>query len=174
VTVIRHERPEDEAAIHALTESAFGRPTEADLNDRLRSHGKAAFSLVADSRREVLGHVMFAPVRLEPYVPDLRGLSLGPIAVLPAFQGRGIGRRLIETGLTEARHRGHDFVMLLGSPKLYPRFGFAPGIEFGLRSNFDVPDDEFMMIELRRGVLKGVEGTAYFAPEFAEAESHSL
>ena len=82
---------------------------------------------------------MFSPVRLEPVVPDLRGLSLGPIAVLPAFQGRGIGRRLVEAGLTEARHRGLDFVMLLGSPELYPRFGFRPGVEFGLRSNFDVP-----------------------------------
>lgn len=164
---IRPESPDETAAVHALTARAFGRVAEADLNDLLRTQGKATLSLVAEEAGRIVGHAMFSPVLLDA---EPRGVALGPISVEEACRRRGIARALIESGLATLRAEGWDFVMLLGSPRLYPRFGFVPGKTVGLRSDEDVPDDEFMVFELRTGALDGVSGVARFAPEFHEVD----
>lgn len=63
---------------------------------------------------------------------------------------------------------GHTRVIVLGHPDYYPRFGFSPASLAGLRSEYDVPDDVFMALALVQGALHEVEGTACYAPEFAE------
>lgn len=161
---IRPETSEDVAAVHALTARAFGRTAEADLNDQLRRNGKAVLSLVALEEGGVVGHVMFSPVEFE----GPRGVALGPIAVAEECRGRGIARALIEQGVATLRAEGWEFVMLLGSPQLYPRFGFLPGCHFRLRSDFDVPDEVFMVRELQSGALADASGMASFSPEFGE------
>ncbi len=59
-------------------------------------------------------------------------MSLGPVAVLPAYQGLGVGSAVILAGLAEARARGEQLVILVGHLDYYPRFGFRPAVEFGI------------------------------------------
>ena len=166
---VRPETPADIPAIHAVEQAAFGRTAEADLVDLCRARGRVALSLVAlDQEQQVIGHVLFTPVTLDPPHPGWQGLGLGPVAVLPAFQRRGVGSRLITLGLEICRQNGFDFVVLLGSPRYYCLFGFIPGREFGLSSDYGA-GDEFQARELRPGVLRGARAVVKYVPEFEEA-----
>ncbi len=167
---IRPETSTDQQAIYEITARAFGRPLEAHLIDLLRASPDfiPALSLVADQDGQVVGHVLFSKARLEGSATSGGLLALGPIAVSPDHQRKGIGGKMIHQGLAIAARLGYQGVILLGSPHYYPRFGFLPGSRYGLKTTYDVPDDEFMVQPLYPGGLEGLVGTAHFSPAFAQ------
>jgi len=165
---VRPETAEDIPGIRQVEEAAFGRPTEAGLVDLCRERGKAALSLVAVESVRITGHILFTPVRLDPPHPGWNGLGIGPIAVLPEFQRTGIGSRLMTIGLEICRTHGYNYIVLLGDPAYYCRFGFIPGREFGLSSDYGDGDD-FQARELTPGVLHGAKAVVKYVPEFKEA-----
>ena len=164
---IRREESGDAAAVRAVNEEAFGRPNEADLVEALRRSGKVALSLVAVDEGEVVGHVLFTAVTLGG--AERRGgwAGLGPLAVRPEFQNRGIGSALVTAGLEACRRAGCEVVVVLGHPTYYRRFGFRPANQYSLQCEFAVPEDAFMVVELREGALEGQTGVVrYQQPEF--------
>jgi putative acetyltransferase len=165
---VRPEKPEDLPAIRDVIEQAFGRPAEADLVDALRRNGKAALSLVAEENGRVVGHILFTLVTVETAERELSGVGLAPLAVLPDFQNRGVGSSLVKIGLGRCLESGHPFAVVLGHSHYYPRFGFAPASRFGIRSEYDVADENFMAIELQDGALQDQAGLAKYQPEFNE------
>jgi putative acetyltransferase len=70
--------------------------------------------------------------------------------------------------LRECEQLGHHIVVVLGHPTYYPRFGFTPASSMGLRSEYDVPDEVFMVIELQEGALGGRRGLVKYHPEFSK------
>jgi HAD superfamily hydrolase (TIGR01509 family) len=167
--VLRPESLYDLPSIYEVEQTAFSRPAEAILVDLARARGKSTLSMVAVQDGALLGHVLFTPVTLDPPVPGLRGLGIGPIAVLPKFQRLGIGSRLMRAGLDHVYRLGYDFVVLLGDPAYYSRFGFKPGRLLGLSSDYG-EGDAFQVLELLPGALAGVHGHVKYIPEFAEAD----
>lgn len=126
--LIRHEASRDGAVIHDLTARAFAPMpfsdgSEAEIVSLLRASGDLTISLVADDNGEVVGHIAFSPVTIGGRHDGWFGL--GPISVEPTRQKQGIGRALIETGLSLLRERGARGCALIGSPDLYGRFGFT-------------------------------------------------
>lgn len=165
--VIRGEQAGDAAAIRAAHEQAFGASGEADLVEALRGADAIVVSLVAAVEGVVMGHVLFSPVEIERG-DEAQVVGLAPMAVSPAAQRRGIGSRLVREGLDRCRAAGVDAVVVLGHAAYYPRFGFVPARRFGLRCEYDVPDDVFMAIELRAGALAAVSGLVRYHPAFAQ------
>ncbi len=165
---VREEESGDEEAVRYVNEQAFGRKPEADLVDKLRERGKVALSLVALKDDRIAGHILFSPVIIGSAGKTPLTLGLGPMAVLPEFQRKGIGSLLVKTGLGECRKRGYDCVVVLGHPEYYPRFGFIPAGKYGIKCGYDVPDEAFMLIELKKGVLSGCTGAVKYEPEFDE------
>lgn len=163
--LIRPEIEGDRAAVHALNESAFKGPAEARLVDLLRDQAQPLISLVAEENGAVKGHIMFSPAALAGH-PELRIMGLAPMSVAPSHQRRGIGSALVRGGLDECRRIGVDAVFVLGHPTYYPRFGFSPAAVRGIRSQYEVPDDTFMVLELREGCLEGRTGTTAYHEAF--------
>ena len=163
---IRDERPGDAVTIRAVNLAAFETSVEADLVDALRDQANPIVSLVAEDARSIVGHILFSPVRLLES-PGLVLMGLGPMAVVPARHGQGIGSRLVREGLEQCRRAGAAGVVVVGHATYYPRFGFVPGSRFGLACEYDVPDDVFLACELRDGALSGVRGTVRYHPAFA-------
>jgi putative acetyltransferase len=162
---IRTERPADVATIHDVNLAAFGATTEADLVDALRREASPIVSLVADDADAVVGHILFSPVTLSGH-EGLKVMGLAPMAVLPAHQRRGIGSALVNAGLDACRQLGFGAVVVLGHAEYYPRFGFTPASGVGITSEYDVPDDVFMILELEPGILRGKAGTVRYHPAF--------
>lgn len=164
--LIRDEAKEDQRVVHSLNLSAFGNPGEANLVDALREQAQPVISLVAEEGGEIVGHIMFSPVSL-PEHPTLRILGLAPMAVAPARQRSGIGSALVQAGLGRCKQLGSDAVVVLGHPEFYPRFGFLPSVRFGINSEYEVPDEAFMIVELRPGSLQEASGTVKYHAAFA-------
>lgn len=164
--IYRPEQPGDVTAIHHVNEAAFGQPNEADLVDALRANGQLLISLVAENEGEVVAHIAFSPVTVEGGGATWGAVGLAPVAVLPEWQGRGVGSELIRRGLEACRQQGHEVVFVLGHPDYYPRFGFASAEALGVGCTYDVPPEAFMAAELRPGAIAGRIGTVRFAAEF--------
>jgi putative acetyltransferase len=166
VPYVRRERPEDIAVIHQVNEQAFGRPHEANLVDALRAAGKAVLSLVAVRDDRIVGHILFSPVTIDIGDRILPALGLAPMAVIPERQRCGIGSRLVTAGLAECRNTAYNCVVVLGHPTYYPRFGFIPASRYGLKSEYEVPDEAFMVLAWGEGVLDVQGGLVRYQPEF--------
>lgn len=106
----------------------------------------------------VVGHILFIHVTIESRGTSFTAVGLGPMAVLPAHQRKGIGLQLVRAGLEECRLLGHEDVVVLGHPDYYPRFGFVRASTYGIRWEHDAPYEAFMVLELRRGALSGIIG----------------
>jgi putative acetyltransferase len=163
---VRREQRGDETVIAHVNREAFGQPDESRLIDALRKAGHTALSLVAVARGRIVGHILFTPVTIDSPERTVSAVGLGPMAVLPQFQRQGIGSLLVEAGLRECAGTGRQIVVVVGHPEFYPRFGFRPGRAFGLRCQFEVPDDVFMVAELTAGALGGHGGLVRYLPEF--------
>lgn len=131
--MVRPETSSDIAAIRRINVAAFlhhriSQQTEHLIVDALRSANALSISLVAESDGRVVGHIAFSRAAVGDAAAGW--YLLGPVAVLPDHQGRGIGRALIEAGLEELRSRGASGCVLVGDPAFYERFGFRhwPGL----------------------------------------------
>jgi len=125
--LLSSEKSGDEARIHQVTEHAFlNAPhtdhTEQFIVDALRRAGALTISQVAIADREIIGHVAISPVTLSDGATGWFGL--GPISVLPEFQGLGIGSKLMRSSLDALEEVGASGCVVLGDPAYYGRFGF--------------------------------------------------
>ena len=89
------------------------------------------------------------------------------MAVRPDRQRQGVGSQLVRDSLAVLRARGCPFVVVVGHPEYYPRFGFQPASAYGLASQWDaVPDEAFMALVLDAHAMDGVSGVARYRDEF--------
>jgi putative acetyltransferase len=105
---------------------------------------------------------------LDPGSGGLTGVGLAPLAVCPSHQHKGIGSALVREGLLACRKRGLGFVVVLGEPAYYKRFGFIRADDRGLRNEFGATG-EFMLLDFQLGTLALAGGLVKYAPEFAVA-----
>jgi len=166
MTQIRVGFPGDGEAIVGVHREAFGRVEEAEIARRLHARGDIGVSLVALEGDEIVGHVFASPVAVDGRSFPRTPMGLGPVGVLPSFQRAGIGMQLCRAAIDACRARGTPFLVVLGHPTYYPRFGFVPAMRFGLTFGDAPPRDAFMAMELVPGALVGVTGPVRYGPEF--------
>ncbi len=95
------------------------------------------------------------------------GAGLGPMAVLPEYQRQGIGGKLIEAGNQKLWEKGCPFVVVLGHPEYYPRFGFKPASGYEITCEWDVPDNVFMVLVMDQSKMKNISRAAKYRQEFS-------
>lgn len=161
--VIRDEQPGDLAAIREVNLLAFGQDDEGSIVDALRAHSGVTLSMVAVEGESVVGHILYSPLS----VADVDGVALGPMAVKPSHQRQGIGSRLVEASLERLLRAGCPFVVLIGHPNFYPRFGFQPAADLGLVCEWEVPAEVFMVKLLNAGIGTRLAGLVKYRPEFS-------
>lgn len=164
--IIRPEQAEDIAAIRQVNTLAFGQASAADLVDALRHAGVLTISLAAVKDGHVVGHIAFSPVTITSETRTIGALGLAPMAVLPEYQRMGIGSRLVEAGLAACRQTNYGIVVVLGHPHYYPRFGFMSSKPHGIVWERDVPEEVFMVQEVKEGTLAQTQGVVKYRPEF--------
>ena len=137
---LRAETPEDQHAIWQVNAQAFNQPDEADLVDALRDSDDLFASSVALIDNRVVGH---AAVSIGS-IGQLRLLVLAPVAVVPEYERRGIGTKIVAYVLAD---RGASAVTVLGDPEFYRRFGFQAAETFGVFAPFPVEPGALQLIE---------------------------
>ena len=159
----REERITDHDAIRNVHVVSFPTAAESSIIDALRSADKLTISLVACDNDTVVGHVAFSAVTVDETAV---GLGLGPVAVVPEYRRRGIADKLIRTGLKKCGTLGYGFIVVLGDPAYYCRFGFKAASSWGLVDEFG-GGSAFQAIELSNGAIPDGGGTARYGQEFS-------
>jgi putative acetyltransferase len=165
---IQNESPADELAVGLILERAFDGPAEAALVADLRKR-EDVFSLVAVEDGEVAGHILFSPVQLlRDGAVVAEGYGLAPMAVTEDRRRSGIGEALVEAGLEQLLENRCEFVVVLGHPDYYPRFGFQPASERRVRCQYDgIPDEAFMILVLDEARFSEASGVVCYCEEFS-------
>ena len=169
---IRPETVDDFPAVREVVNLAFQNDDEgeADLIDALRAEPAYTpeLSLVAEINGEIVGHIMFSDAYIETDNGRIPAICLGPLAVHPDWQQKGIGTKLGAEGLEACRRLGHRIAVVIGHSSYYPRFGFERGRPLGIEMVLGRREESRMVITLVPGALDGVRGTVYFSPVFGE------
>ena len=111
-------------------------------------------SLVAVEDEKIVGHILFT----KAVVQGVEVLALAPLSVLPDYQNRGIGLSLMKEGHSIAHKLGYEYSVVLGHSKYYPKAGYIPASECGIKAPFEVDDESFMALNLNgsQNKLNGV------------------
>ena len=153
------ETPEDSAAIEHLLDLSFGPSRRTKMSYRLRE-GSAPISglslLVREEGVGLVGAISFWPLLIGPGLDP--ALLLGPLAVHPARQRRGIGLALMQEGLERARNKGHELALLIGDAPYYARAGFEQVPEGKLDMPGVYDPKRLLYLELGPGALAGAKG----------------
>ncbi|WAI00257.1 GNAT family N-acetyltransferase [Methanogenium organophilum] len=168
---IRTEKPEDAAGIAKVLTDAFSRKDEAELVAAIRNSDAydPALSLVCVEDGDIVGYVLFSPVVIRTADCDeTPALALAPVAVLRAFQKRGIGTALIEEGIHRSHQKGAKIIVVLGEPGYYRRFRFESAKEHEIEPPWDVPEGYFMVLGLETNVLRDVHGVVHYPEPFTQ------
>lgn len=170
--LIRTELSDDRDAIRAVTIDAFsqselGYHGEADLIEQLRTEADW-LSLVAIRDGVLIGHALWTPVVIKGQGRELSGMGLGPVSVACDWQRQGVGARLIQSGLDQLAQVGCPFVVVLGHPDYYTRFGFVPAASWGVWHGFaGIPQEVFLIRSVSAEPLPFImDARAYYRPAF--------
>jgi len=164
---VRTEVRTDVGGIREVHRAAFGRDSEAQLVDRLRSESLVVVSVVACNGRDIVGHALFSELVIETKSVALPAVTLAPIAVVPNRQRQGNGSRLVLFGLQRCREKGKAAAIVLGDPRYYSRFGFEARQTAKLMGPF--AGAHWMGLELIAGALSH-SGTVCYPDAFALVE----
>ncbi len=153
--IIRKETTSDIEAITQVTIAAFktlpiSNQTEQFIIKALRAADALTLSLVAEIDGRVVGHVAFSPVVISDGTKDWYGL--GPVSVLPEYQKQGIGKSLINEGLSSLKELGGQGCALVGDPNYYKQFGFK---NYPDLVHDGIPQEVFLVLPFKENVPKG-------------------
>jgi putative acetyltransferase len=163
--IIRPETPADYDDIRRINDEAFGEPIDAEFVAAIRASGRFVpeLSLVAVSESGPVGHVISSYVDLVP--GTRRVLQVGPLAVLPSHQRRGIGSALMHETIRVADERAEPLLLIEGDPAYYERFGFTRADEHGIEPPPEALAAKYFMFRPLRGYVPSLRGRAVYPPE---------
>ncbi|MEM7501574.1 MAG: N-acetyltransferase [Pseudomonadota bacterium] len=164
--IVRRETAADYERIEEINRAAFPTDAEARLVRLLRENSDPFVSLVALDSSGAVGHIAFSRASLDAS-QSVFVVGLAPMSVVPERQRQGIGARLANAGIDACRQLGVQIIIVLGHAEYYPKFGFVPASRWGVKSEYDVPDEAFMLLELDRGCLPAAARVARYHEAFA-------
>ena len=160
----RPETSADVPVIREIVTAAFPSPAEAELVDALRADPSVWIDGLSLVSADLLGRVVGHALLTRCHIGDVPALCLAPCAVRPDCQRSGAGSAAIRAALDAATDLGERFVVVLGHPTYYPRFGFTPASSHGIGVTFEAPDEALMALSLTADPLP--RGTVRYAPAF--------
>jgi len=165
--LIRKEAKKDYNDIFYVNKLAFGQEEESRLVNKIRNGNNFIpdLSLVAETDGKIIGHILFSKIEISGS-SKFNSLALAPMAVVPEFQRKGVGSKLIEAGISKAKEFNFESIIVLGHKDYYPRFGFQKASKWNIKCPFKVPDEAFMAMELYENALNNKSGTIIYPPEF--------
>jgi putative acetyltransferase len=166
----RLEEPTDIERIYDVEQSAFKRNDEAEIVNTIRGTEDCICSVVAESNGQIVGHCLFTRVKVVSGKKEFFAAALGPVAVIPDFQGEKIGTMMIITATNVVIDKGYDVLFVVGSPEYYNRFGYSDATEYGFSLSFEFSSGTFMVAGLSPDALRGKQGVVHYGKAFKELQ----
>lgn len=165
---IRQENINDYKQVYNVIKTAFEKAEHSDGNEQdlviaLRKSNSfiPELSLVAVYENKIIGYILFTKIK----IGDSTELALAPLAVLPEYQRKGVGMRLITEGHRVAKQLNYNYSVVLGSDKYYSKSGYIPASKYNIKAPFNVEDEKFMAIKLNENA-KAINGMVEYDKAF--------
>ena len=173
--LLRQEEEKDYNSVEYLTREAFWNVYKPGCDEHLLIHNirnKKEFikelDYVAVFNDEIIGNIVYAKAKIIGINEEYDVITFGPISVLPAYQKKGIGKKLIEHTIEKSKEMGFNAIVIYGNPKYYERFGFKNGKEYKITDMEGNYNDALMALELQPCSLKNING------KFFEGEAYKI
>jgi predicted N-acetyltransferase YhbS len=166
---IRLEEENDYRNVEYMTREAFWNVYKPGCDEHLIVHKirkVPAFikelCFVAYDNDKIVGNIIYSKAKvINLKNKEFEVLCMGPIGVLPYYQGQGIGSLLMNYSIEKAKQLGHKAIIIFGNPNYYHRFGFINAKEYGIKTSSGENFEEFMALDLYDGGLDGISGKFY-------------
>jgi predicted N-acetyltransferase YhbS len=181
-TTLRLEEENDYRTVEALTREAFWNHYVPGCDEHFLAHNlrKAdvfikELDFVALCDGKIVGNIMYAKASIKNNGIDHAVLTFGPVSVLPEYQNRGIGGKLINHTVKLAKETGYKAVIIYGDPEYYKRFGFKESKGYNITNKDKKFPAALLVLELYPNALTGIEGIfdegKVYEPDQNEAEN---
>lgn len=166
---IRLEEENDFKNVENMTREAFWDLYKPGCDEHLVLHKirkVPAFvkelDYVACDKETIVGNIIYSKAKVvNEEKKEFEVLCMGPFAVLPSYQNKGIGSLLMNHSIEKARQLGYKGIIIFGNPEYYQRFGFRNAKEYNIQTSWAENMDAFMALELYDGSLMGIPGKLY-------------
>jgi len=173
--LLRPEEEKDYNSVENLTREAFWNIYKPGCDEHLLIHNirnKKEFikelDYVVVFNNEIIGNIVYAKAKIIGINEEYDIITFGPVSVLPAYQKKGIGKKLIEHTITKSKEMGFKAIIIYGNPKYYEKFAFKNSKEYKITDMEGNYNDALMALELSPNSLKNING------KFFEGEAYKI
>jgi predicted N-acetyltransferase YhbS len=163
--MLRVEEEKDYSIVENITREAFWNVYRPGCDEHLVIHNMRNASefireldYVAIYNNEIVGNIVYVKSKIISAIKEYDVLTFGPISVLPMYQKKGIGKKLIEHTIKKSKEIGFNAIIIYGNPKYYEKFGFKNTKEYGITDMEGNYSDALMVLELFPNSLKNIKG----------------
>ena len=179
---LRLEEEKDYRTVEELTRAAFWNVYKPGCDEHFVLHNLRSslnflpeLDFVAERNGMIVGNIVYSKCKVVSDAgKEQEVLTFGPVSVLPAYQGQGIGNLLVRHTLELAKQMGFKAVIIFGDPAYYQRFGFEPALKFSISTAEGKNFDAFMVKELTEGSLQGISGRVLLDAVFFDIDKAEL
>ncbi len=167
--LIQRTQPKDFLITENITRETFWNLFKPGCDEHLVLHNlrksncyMSNLDLVALSENKIIGHIIITKANVvDIHNNESQVLCVGPISVIPEFQKKGIGTKLLNETIAIAKELGYSAMILFVHPDYYHRFGFVNAQNYRITTKEGVNFEPFMVLELYPNVLVAVSGKFY-------------
>lgn len=171
---LRLEQPEDYRIVEEVTREAFWGTSQPACDEHLLAHKlrkSSAFvpelDFVAELDGQIVGNIMYSKAKIiGKNETEHEVLTFGPLSILPEYQKQGIGAKLVNHTIREAKKLEYCGIVIFGHPDYYPKFGFKNAEEYGITTAEDKNFDAFMALPLYDNAFDNIKGKFHENPVF--------
>jgi len=162
---LRLEEEKDFAIVEDLTREAFWNVYCPGADEHLLAHNLRKtdvfikeLDFVAIDNDKIIGNIMYAKATIKNNDLEYTVLTFGPISVLPEYQNKGIGGKLINHTIKLSKEMGYKAIIIYGASEYYKKFGFKVSKEYKITNKDKKFPAALLVLELYPNALNGIEG----------------
>jgi len=171
---IRNEEEADYKRVEEITRKSFWNLyvpgcVEHYLVHVMRSHEDFLpdLDLVIEVDNQIIGNIMYTKTKLiDEYGEEKDIITFGPVCILPEYQRKGYGRKLMEYSFERATAFDYDVIVIFGNPNNYVSRGFKSCKKYNVCLENGSYPAAMMVKELRPDVLDGRKWVYHQSPVF--------
>jgi predicted N-acetyltransferase YhbS len=172
---LRLEEEKDYSIVENITREAFWNVYSPGCDEHLVIHNMRnvnefirELDYVAIYNNEIVGNIVYVKSKIISATKEYDVLTFGPVSILPMYQKKGIGKKLIEHTIKRSKEIGFNAIIIYGNPKYYEKFGFKNTKEYGITDKEGYYSEVLMALELFPNSLKNIKG------KFFEGEIYKI
>ena len=162
---LRLENEKDFGAVEALTREAFWNIHVPGASEHLLIHNLRKtkefirnLDFVAIANQKIVGNIAYVETKIINNEKEYIVLTFGPVSVLPEYQNKGIGTKLINHTIQLSKEMGYKAIIIYGDPEYYKRFGFRESKEYNITNMEGKYPAALLVLELFTNALNGING----------------